>query len=227
MPVEIGFRQPKLFTLIHQHRAAKRNEERERELRQHVIGLPAAPARHGPHNVMVRECHAGKKIGERRQQLFVIGAENRRLKAPVLQKIERIAGMQSFHAARIQAEHFRPLGELTEGELGIIFIHRRAHALHRPFVFGPVRVMDMLLQPRRMRPVHECAAFHRQRRVVGERRIVQIGVRDIEAETVHAPVEPETQHIHAGIDNIFVVEVELRLALQKFVMIILPPDRVP
>lgn len=227
VPVEIGFRQAKFFALIHQHIALEREQECQRQFRERVVALAPAPARHGARHVMVRKGHAGKEVFQRRKALFIIGAEDRRLEAPVLDEIERIAGMKPLRPACIEPEHFRPLGKLAEGEPVVIFVQHLAHALHRPLVLRHVGIVDVLLQARRMRPVHEIALLHRQRRIVGELRVMQIGIRHIEAEAIHTSVEPEAQHIHAGFHHFLIVEVELRLALQELVMVILPPNGIP
>ncbi len=56
----------------------------------------------------------------------------------------------------------------------------------------------MVLHVRGVRPVVGGALGRRHGRVVGQRRVVEIGVGDVEAEAVDTALQPELQHVERG-----------------------------
>ena len=66
-----------------------------------------------------------------------------------------------------------------------------------------------------------------QRTVRAELCVVEIVVHGIQPEAIDPPVQPEAHHLQQPVLHIGVVKVQIRLAGQEVVQIILPPPRVP
>src|SRR5437870_4692146 len=62
--------------------------------------------------------------------------------------------------------------------------------------------------------------------MIGEVGVLEDGRYGVEPETVHAQVEPETHHVPHGPLDFGVAPVEVRLLLQKTMIIVLPRRRV-
>ena len=163
--LEVDLRQAQLLALIHQHRALEGDEQRERELGERIVALPAAPAGDGADDIVIGKGHARREVRQVLQQPLVIIAEDGRREGEILDEGEGIGAVEMLGPG-IGAQHFRPLGELAESETAFIFVHHLAHFAHRPLILGRVRVVNMLLQARRMGPVEECPLLARGRRIV-------------------------------------------------------------
>ena len=224
-PLDRPIRQPKLFTLIEQHRALQRHQQRQRQFGQRRVRLhQAAVTRDGARNIMVRERHARPQASDVAQKRVVL-REHLRLERTVLEERKRVARVQAVIGAREMAEQTRLLRKLAEDEAVLITVHDGADLIEHHAVLRQIAVANTPLQVRCMRPVVRGALGHRHRRIVAQLRVMQIAVRDVEPEPVDAAVEPELQHVKRRCQRLGIVEIELRLALQELVKIILPPHR--
>ncbi|PLU74672.1 hypothetical protein BMJ19_36730 [Sinorhizobium medicae] len=87
-------------------------------------------------------------------------------------------------------------------------------------VLHAVRIDLWRVAARRVRIRH-------QRRVVPQKPIVEIEVRRIEPETVHASVQPEADRRQHSFLNFRVMEIEIGLRRKEIVQVILPADPIP
>ena len=82
----------------------------------------------------------------------------------------------------------------------------------------------MFLKVKGTRNISGCRNF---RRIVPQVRIEQGKIERIEPEAVHAAIQPEPHHIDERILDIRIVQIQLRLARQEIVHVILLPTRIP
>ncbi len=142
-----------------------------------------------------------------------------------LKQRKSVAGVQALVGRREASATLGLFREFAHHEAVGIAIDRAADFIQRLDLLDEIAVVPVALQVRRMHPAMGVALRVRHRWIVGERRVVEIGIGDVETETVDAAGEPFVEHRERGGLRRIVAPVELGLLAQEFVMVVLPAHR--
>ena len=188
--------------------------------------LRRAPARDRARRVVVlerpaRPAHAGCVGPLCQRRAHQPGGE-----AVGIEEVETV-GRIEMRLAFGKGAHFRfgfLAADFGDSEDRIVFVGQRAHPLDETGDVGMRHVVDPALEIERARarPVGRGRG-----RIVAQLRIVHREIERVDPEPVDPAVEPEARHREHRVLHCGIVHVELRLAAEEIVQIILPPTRVP
>ena len=225
----VGLAKAKFFALVQASRATQRAHQRH-QLRGEIVRRQSmAPTCHGAFHVMVGNRPAWPAVAHFRLQPLdgladIRGAE--------------IVGQQLEAVAHVQAAFAHVFGHRGEGILRGDFAQRGHVGIaiqQHPQLFEEAEVF-------RLRIVEvvilECvwviraeaapdAQVRRLGRVVAEPGVVETEVDRVQAQAVHAPVQPEADVVQRGRAHGRMVEIEVGLRGQEVVQEILTPARLP
>ena len=147
------------------------------------------------------------------------------------QQVERIAHVQLVAAAGIGGHRLQRTGAVahfTDGRAVVVLIEQRPEPLQEADILRLRLVVEMVLHPVWVALGRiEAACRYECGRIVPQLLVAEIVVHGVQAEAVHASVEPELHGRKHGILNFCVVEIQIRLRGQEVVLVILPPHAVP
>ena len=144
---------------------------------------------------------------------------------PVAQERKRVRRVQPLRALRVL--HHRRQG-VRAAYLGYrharaIAVHQRPQALEEYRRFRLVRVVHMALHQH----WRSAALAFLQRRVVLQSAAMEIQVRSVETEAIHAAVQPKARYLQHRILHGGAVKVQVRHLRQEVVQVVLLPPRIP
>ncbi|MCE3291052.1 MAG: hypothetical protein K0R83_3064 [Caulobacter sp.] len=139
------------------------------------------------------------------------------------QQREAVAGVQAFARRGEAAAALGLLGELAEHEAVLVAVDGQADVVQRLDVFDEVGIVEMALEVGGGRPAQRGVAVID--RVVGQGRVVEVGVGDVEPEAIDAPGQPEVEDVEGGLAGLGMTPVELGLLAQELVVVGLSAQR--
>jgi len=225
----LGLGQAQLLALVQAHRAAQRAQHRHQHPCQARIGRIAAPAADRAFHIVIRNRPARPAFGHRRFQPGDRVADVGRA-VVVHQQLEAVAHVQAPVLGVLGGGGQRVFRrDLAQAHRARILIQQRAQLLQEWQVLRLGVVVEVVLVG--VRVVRTEAAAHalvrRLGRVIAQLRVVEAEVDRIQAEAVHAAVQPEPHIVQGGLLHIRVMEVQVRLVDQKVVQVVLLTARLP
>ena len=142
---------------------------------------------------------------------------------PRPEKVERIGSVQPPACARVVVhQRVRARRQFGHRHLGAMPIHQLTQPRDEGQRLRLIRIPRMHLHVARQR-----WRGIARRRIVPQLRVVEVVVRHVEPEAIHAQLQPETRNVDDRRAHIRVVEIQLRLRRQEVVQVVLPPRRLP
>mmetsp|Transcript_23055 Transcript_23055/g.39166 ORF Transcript_23055/g.39166 Transcript_23055/m.39166 type:complete len:721 (+) Transcript_23055:1136-3298(+) len=226
---DIRFGQTQLFALIDTDRTTQAHDQRRIGARRRRVQIPAG---HMPHHVMVGKGPAGPAIGGHLIDLGKDLGNPRGSGLFLAQKLKGIAHLHACVATGILAQQFQTtlrVAHLADRSRARKLVQQPPESRQKIKVLGLVLGVEMFLM---VIWVHRggnvgIALFAGQGRVAAQVLVCKVKVDRVEAETIHAPLQPEPGHIQQRILHVHVVEIQVRLAVQEIVQVILLARRFP
>ncbi|ENN87987.1 hypothetical protein RHSP_50349 [Rhizobium freirei PRF 81] len=228
---KLGLGQAQLLALIEADRAAQSRKQRDRKLCDaRLLFLRFGKAADMALDVVVRKSPADPAVDHVVLEVADATAEVCRREIGA-QKVEGIAHMQLVAAACIGGHSLQRAGAVAhfaDRRAVLVSIEQCPEALQEADILRLCLVVEMVLHPVRVALGGiEPARRDKRRRIVPQFLVAEIVVHRIQAEAVHATVEPESHGRKHCVLNLGMVKIQVRLRGQEVVLVILPAHAVP
>ena len=224
---DIRLAQAQFLALVHADGAAQRHQERGQRALGRVGQRPAGGV---AHHVVVGERPAGPAFGDVVVDVAHHLGEPLRRGGVARQEFKAVAHVHPALARGVLAHDLEPLlrvADLTHRRCGAVLVQHRAEPFEEREVLGLVLGIEVQLVVIGVHAGRDAfvALVHGQGRVGPQFLVVDVD--RVEANAVHAPVQPEAGHIQQRVLHVHVVEVQVRLFDEEVVQVILLAPAVP
>ena len=227
MVFDVGFGLTQFFALIKADRPLQRQQQRRRQTRHRVLRTRVGPACDMADHVMVGKGPAGPSVRGAGKEPFHPAAEMRGGEQRA-QHVKAVGHVQAVLALRVFGHHrdgAAALADFADHRAVIIAVQQGTYPLQEPDVFRPGLGIEVILHvigiDRGLRIVA------RLWRVGPQMLVMEIVVHRVQPEPVDPAIQPEAHRLQQPVLHQGIVKVEIRLAWQEVVQVILPAPRVP